>query len=226
MEDREQILQALEGADMVFITTGLGGGTGTGGAPIIAQIARESGALVVAVVTKPFAFEGTAAEAAGRGRAVCIAAGRRHGESRSRTTSCCTRSRRALRSPKRSRWPTTSCDRRFRESRTSSRSPGEINLDFADVKTIMSGMGMALDGARASRKASTEAVEAAQRAISSPLLRTPRSTEARGVLINITGGEDMSLHRSRKPRISSRRASDADCEHHLRTVIERGMQGG
>ena len=101
LEDREQILRALSGADMVFITTGLGGGTGTGAAPIIAELAREAGALVVAVVTKPFAFEGRRRRSqADEGLAAL----------RQVVDTVITR--------RRSRWPTTSCARRFRESPT------------------------------------------------------------------------------------------------------------
>src|SRR6058998_2725486 len=192
LEDTEKIIEALEGADMVFITTGLGGGTGTGATPIVANLASELGALVVAVVTKPFSFEGRKrreqAEMGLRELRECV------------DTVICIPNERLLSTVDRN----TSLQAAFLIADDVLRQavqgisdlitiPGEINLDFADVKTIMSGMGMALMGTGVST-GEHRAVEAAQRAISSPLLEDATIDGARGILINITGGTDMTLH--------------------------------
>jgi cell division protein FtsZ len=223
MEDREQILQALEGADMVFITTGLGGGTGTGGAPIIAQIARESGALVVAVVTKPFAFEG---------RRRRLQADEGLAALRQVVDTVITIPNDKLLHPSRKGTPLAEAfqmaDDILRQAVQGISDlitvPGEINLDFADVKTIMSGMGMALMGTGIAY-GEHRAFDAAQRAISSPLLEDTSIHGARGVLINITGGEDMSLHEVSEAANIIQEASDPDANIIFGTVIDRGMQG-
>ncbi len=223
LEDREQILQALEGADMVFITTGLGGGTGTGGAPIIAQIARESGALVVAVVTKPFAFEGRrrrlqAEEGLAALRQVVDTVITIPNDKLLHTVEKGTPLAEAFQM----------ADDILRQAVQGISDlitvPGEINLDFADVKTIMSGMGMALMGTGIA-EGEHRAVEAAQRAISSPLLEDTSIHGARGVLINITGGEDMSLHEVSEAANIIQEASDPDANIIFGTVIDRNMQG-
>jgi cell division protein FtsZ len=223
IEDRDQILQALDGADMVFITTGLGGGTGTGAAPIIAQLARESGALVVAVVTKPFAFEGR----------------RRRSQAEDGLTALRQVVDTVITIPNDKLLHTvekgTPLAEAFQMADDILRQavqgisdlitvPGEINLDFADVKTIMSGMGMALMGTGIA-EGERRAVEAAQRAISSPLLEDTSIHGARGVLINITGGEDMTLHEVSEAAQIIQEASDADANIIFGTVIDRGMQG-
>ena len=223
VEDREQILEALEGADMVFITTGLGGGTGTGAAPIIAQLARDSGALVVAVVTKPFAFEGRRRRAqADEGLAAL----------RQVVDTVITIPNDKLLHTVEKGTPLAEAfqmaDDILRQAVQGISDlitvPGEINLDFADVKTIMSGMGMALMGTGIA-EGERRAVEAAQRAISSPLLEDTSIHGARGVLINITGGEDMSLHEVSEAAHIIQEASDADANIIFGTVIDRGMQG-
>jgi cell division protein FtsZ len=192
LEDTEKILESLEGADMVFVTTGLGGGTGTGAAPVVASLAAELGALTVAVVTKPFAFEGRKRLAqAERGLAdlkECV------------DTVITIPNERLLATLERG----TSLFDAFRIADDILRQavqgisdliivPGLINLDFADVKTVMSGMGMALMGT-GSAKGDNRAVEAAKKAISSRLLEDGSIQGARGVLINITGGPDLLLH--------------------------------
>ena len=223
VEDREQILEALEGADMVFITTGLGGGTGTGAAPIIAQLARDSGALVVAVVTKPFAFEGRRRRAqADEGLAAL----------RQVVDTVITIPNDKLLHTVEKGTPLAEAfqmaDDILRQAVQGISDlitvPGEINLDFADVKTIMSGMGMALMGTGIA-EGERRAVEAAQRAISSPLLEDTSIHGARGVLINITGGEDMTLHEVSEAAHIIQEASDADANIIFGTVIDRGMQG-
>src|SRR5258706_5385175 len=189
LEDTDRILEALHGADMIFITTGMGGGTGTGAAPIIASLAAELGALTVAVVTKPFNFEGKRRRVQAE-----------HGIRALRDTVdtlITIPNERLLNFVERA----TSLGEAFKIADDILRQavqgisdlitvPGEINLDFADVKTIMHGMGMALMGTGVST-GEHRAVEAAQRAISSPLLEEASIEGAQGVLINITGSSDM-----------------------------------
>ncbi len=192
LEDTERMLELLEGSDMVFLTAGLGGGTGTGAAPIIASLAAEIGALTVAVVTKPFAFEGRRRmELADRGLE----------ELRGAVDTLITiPNERLLNFVERG----TPLSEAFRIADDVLRQavqgisdlitvPGEVNVDFADVKTIMTGMGMALMGSGLA-KGEGRALEAAQRAISSPLLEETSIDGAKGVLINISGGADLTLH--------------------------------
>jgi cell division protein FtsZ len=192
LEDTEKILETLEGADMVFLTAGLGGGTGTGAVPIIASLAAEIGALTVAVVTKPFGFEG---------RRRMQYAERGVEELRSAVDTLITiPNERLLNFVERG----TPLFEAFRIADDVLRQavqgisdlitiPGEVNVDFADVRTIMTGMGMALMGTGVA-KGEHRALEAAQRAISSPLLEETSIQGARGVLINISGGHDLTLH--------------------------------
>jgi len=191
LEDTEKLLQALDGADLVFVTTGLGGGTGTGGAPVIASLASELGALTVAVVTKPFRFEG-------RKRAMQAEQGL--AELRDCVDSVITiPNERLLTSLDRST-PLldafAAADDVLRQAIQGISDlilvPGLINLDFADVKTIMTGMGVAVMGTGIGEGPS-RAVDAARRAISSPLLEDASIDGARGVIINVTGGSDLSL---------------------------------
>jgi cell division protein FtsZ len=223
LEDKDGIAQALEGTDMVFVTSGLGGGTGTGAAPIIAQIARESGALVVAVVTKPFAFEGRrrrqqAEEGLAALRQVVDTVITIPNDKLLHTVEKGTPLAEAF----------LMADDILRQAVQGISDlitvPGEINLDFADVKTIMSGMGMALMGTGIA-DGEHRAVDAAQRAISSPLLEDTSIHGARGVLINITGGEDMTLHEVSEAANIIQEASDPDANIIFGTVIDRSMQG-
>ncbi|HUU50166.1 MAG TPA: cell division protein FtsZ [Nitrospinota bacterium] len=192
LEDTDKIADIIGEADMVFITAGMGGGTGTGGAPIIAKIARDKGALAVAVVTKPFLFEG-------KKRALQAEDGIKELKE-SVDTLITIPNQRLLNVVGKQ----TSLRDAFRIADDILKQavrgisdlitvPGLINLDFADVRTIMSEMGMALMGAGVARGES-RAVEAAQRAVSSPLLEESSIEGARGVLINITGGNDLSLY--------------------------------
>jgi cell division protein FtsZ len=190
LEDADQIIEALEGADMVFVTTGLGGGTGTGAAPIIASLASEMGALTVGVVTKPFAFEGRRRQSqAERGLDELL---------ESVDTMIVIPNEKLL---------AVARDAGFFESfrvaddilRQAVQGisdiitiPGIINRDFADVKTTMAGMGHAVMGT-AVRSGENRAVEAAQAAMASPLLEAGAIDGARGILINITGSSKLRL---------------------------------
>src|SRR6478672_1844425 len=191
LEDTDNLLQALDGADMVFVTTGLGGGTGTGAAPVIASLASELGALTIAVVTKPFKFEG-------RKRQLQAEQGLE--ELRDCVDTVITiPNERLLATIAR----TTSLTDAFSSADDVLRQaiqgisdlilvPGLINLDFADVKTIMAGMGLAIMGTGLA-EGENRAMDAANLAISSPLLEDASVKGARGVIINVTGGPDLSL---------------------------------
>jgi len=221
LEDSEKIIESLQGADMVFITAGLGGGTGTGAVPIIASLASELGALVVAVVTKPFAFEGKKRrEQAEQGLKDLH---------ESVDTVICIPNEKLLNSVDKA-MPLGAAflfaDDVLRQAVQGISDlitiPGEINLDFADVKTIMSGMGMALMGTGIS-SGPNRAVEAAQRAISSPLLEDATIDGARGILINITGGPDMTLHEVAEASSLVQRTADQEANIIFGTVIDKEM---
>jgi cell division protein FtsZ len=190
-ESRRQLEDVLKGADMVFVTAGMGGGTGTGAAPAIAEISRELGALTIGVVTRPFGFEG-------RKRAANAANGIELMSQAVDTLIIVPNDRLLQIVDKR-----TPMIEAFREADNVLRQgvqgisdliavPGLINLDFADVKTIMSNQGTALMGIGIA-KGDGRAVEAAKKAISSPLLETSIDG-AQGILMNITGGKDLSLY--------------------------------
>src|SRR5580658_8732531 len=190
LEDSDKIIEALEGADMVFVTTGLGGGTGTGAAPIIASLAVEMGALTVAVVTKPFSFEGKRRMAqAERGIAELM---------ESVDTTIVIPNEKLLAVAENAGFFES-----FRIADDILRQgvqgisdiitiPGIINRDFADVKTIMAGMGYAVMGT-ASASGPKRTIDAAQKAIASPLLEAGAIDGARGILINITGSSSLKL---------------------------------
>jgi cell division protein FtsZ len=190
LEDSDKIIEALEGADMVFVTTGLGGGTGTGAAPIIASLASEMGALTVAVVTKPFSFEGKRRMTqADKGIAELMEAV---------DTTIVIPNEKLLAVAENAGFFES-----FRIADDILRQgvqgisdiitiPGIINRDFADVKTIMAGMGYAVMGT-ATASGQNRTTEAAQRAISSPLLEAGAIDGARGILINITGSASLKL---------------------------------
>jgi cell division protein FtsZ len=192
LEDRERLQKVIEGADMVFVTAGLGGGTGTGSAPVVAAVAKDMGILTVAVVTKPFAFEG-------RKRALQAEVGMN--ELRQVVDTLIAIPNQRLLAVVDRGTPLLDA---FRVADTVLLQavqgisdlilvPGLINLDFADVRTIMSGMGMALMGAGIGR-GENRALDAAQKAVASPLLDDTSIEGAKGILINFTGGPDMSIH--------------------------------
>jgi cell division protein FtsZ len=191
-EDREKIAAVLEGADMVFITAGMGGGTGTGGAPVVAEIAQEMGILTVAVVTRPFLFEGKVRDKNARKGiddlrktvdTIIVIPNQKLLSIVDRTTSLIDAFK-------------TADDVLYQATKGISdliSVHGLVNLDFADVKTIMKGMGDALMGTGYA-EGENRAAMAADSAIHSPLLDEVSIAGARGILINITGGEDMTLY--------------------------------
>ncbi len=191
LEDVEKIREALKGADMVFITAGLGGGTGTGGGPVIAEVAREMGALTVAIVTKPFHFEGKKRmKQADEGLAnLKMTADALITIPNQRLLSVSGKNMTLLEAFKRAD------EILFHAAKGISDiivGHGIINLDFADVRTVMAETGLALMGTGIA-SGENRSVEAAQRAISSPLLEDITIEGARGLLINITGGQNMTL---------------------------------
>jgi cell division protein FtsZ len=191
LEETDILIQALSGADMVFVTTGLGGGTGTGAAPVIAALATELGALTIAVVTRPFRFEGKKRQQQAEAGLDAL---RESVDTvitipNERLLSVIDRSTSMLDA-------FVTADDVLRQAIQGISDlilvPGMINLDFADVKTIMAGMGVAMMGT-AMAEGSMRATDAANRAISSPLLEDASVEGARGVIVNVTGGTDMSL---------------------------------
>jgi cell division protein FtsZ len=223
LEDTDKILHALDGADMIFVTTGLGGGTGTGAAPVIASLAGEIGALTVAVVTKPFKFEGKKryiqAERGLEALRDCV------------DTIITIPNERLLTIIDRST-PLTeafgTADDVLRQAIQGISDlilvPGLINLDFADVKTVMSGMGMAMMGT-GTAEGDNRAVEAARRAISSPLLEGASVTGACGVIINVTGGPDLSLMEVNAASTIVQEAADEDANIIFGAVVSPALKG-
>jgi cell division protein FtsZ len=192
LEDTDKVIDALEGADMVFVTAGLGGGTGSGGAPIVASLARELHALTVGVVTKPFAFEGK--------RRMMQAEQGLQELSQSVDTVICIPNERLMQFVDKG----TSFFEAFRIADDILRQgvqgisdiitiTGIINRDFADIKTIMEGMGYAVMGT-AVAEGENRAVEATNRAIASPLLEDATINGAQGILLNITGSSNLTLY--------------------------------
>ncbi len=222
LEDTEKLLDAMEGADMIFVTTGLGGGTGTGAAPIVASLAAELGGLTVAVVTKPFAFEGKKRMAqAERGLADL---------KETVDTVITIPNEQLLATLERG----TSLFDAFHIADDILRQavqgisdlitvPGLINLDFADVKTVMHGMGMALMGTGVA-SGENRAVEAARRAISSRLLEEGSIEGAKGVLINITGGSDLLLHEVSEASGIIYEAADSEANIIFGAVLDESMK--
>lgn len=220
-ESREQIEEALRGADMVFVTAGMGGGTGTGAAPVIAQIARELGALTVGVVTRPFTFEGRKRATQAQGGIGAM--------KESVDTLIVIPNDRLLEIVDKN----TPMLEAFREADNVLRqgvqgisdliaTPGLINLDFADVKTIMSNKGSALMGIGVA-SGENRAAEAAKKAISSPLLE--KSIDgAQGVLMNITGGMNLSLFEVQEAADIVATASDQEVNMIFGSVINEGLK--
>jgi cell division protein FtsZ len=216
-ESREELKEAVRGADMVFVTAGEGGGTGTGAAPVLAQIAREQGALTVGVVTRPFGFEGTQRM---RRAEEGIDQLKKHVDSL-----IVIPNERLLQVVERR----TSIIEAFRMADDVLRQgvqgitdlitvPGLINLDFADVRTVMENAGASLMGI-GSASGENRAAEAARAAISSPLLETTVSG-ATGVLLNITGGPDLGLFEIDEAASIIRAAADDDCNVIFGAVID------
>jgi cell division protein FtsZ len=220
-EDIERIREHLQGADMVFVTAGLGGGTGTGAAPVVARISRETGALTVGVVTKPFTFEG-------RSRSKQAEEGLRDLKANvdtliaipnQRLLSVAGRNSSILETFRKADDVLLQAVRGIADLITVH---GLINLDFADVRAIMSEMGMAMMGA-AIASGENRAIEAAQRAISSPLLEEVKIEGAQGVLINITGGPDLTLHEVNEAATLIQEEADPDANIIFGAVIDESM---
>lgn len=226
LEDTEKIIEALEGADMVFVTVGLGGGTGTGAAPIVASLASELGALTVAVVTKPFNFEG-------KHRMQQAEAGLE--ELRSVVDTLITIPNERLRQTVARGMAVSQAFRLADDVLRQAvqgisdliTTPGFINVDFADVKTVMKGMGIALMGtghAAASDSDGHRAIKATQSAISSPLLEEASIEGAKGVLVNITGGHDLTLDEVGEAMDLIHDAADPSANIIFGTVLDEKMQ--
>ena len=221
IESADEIGNALDGADMVFITAGLGGGTGTGGAPVVAEIAKDMGALAVAVVTKPFQFEG---KRRGRQAEEGIAELRKSVDSlivipNQRLLSVGGRSMPLLDAFKKAD------EILFHAVKGISdliMVPGLINLDFADVKNVMSEMGLALMGT-GTAGGEGRSVEAAQKAISSPLLEDNAIQGARGILLNITGGVDITLDEVNEASSLIHSEAHEDANIIFGTVVDNNM---
>src|SRR5687767_3013834 len=223
LEDTEKLIEALAGADMVFVTTGLGGGTGTGAAPVIASLASELGALTIAVVTKPFKFEG---------KKRAIQAERGLEELRECVDTVITIPNERLLSTIARNTSLTdafaSADDVLRQAIQGISDlilvPGLINLDFADVKTIMSGMGLAIMGTGVA-DGESRAMRAANLAISSPLLEDASVAGARGVIINVTGGDDLSLIEVSEASAIIQEAAHEDANIIFGAVVDPRMEG-
>ena len=223
MEDRDRIQDLIEGTDMLFITAGMGGGTGTGAIPVVAQIAREMGVLTVAVVTKPFPFEG--------GKRMQIASAGIE-ELRTHVDSLITIPNEKLLSVL---GKNISLLDAFRAANDVLRgavqgiaelitNPGLINVDFADVRTVMSEMGLAMMGSGIGR-GDERATEAAEMAIASPLLEDIDLAGARGILVNITAGMDMAIGEFEEVGNVVRQFAADDATVVVGTAIDESLEG-
>ncbi len=223
LEDTDKIVETLQGADMVFVTTGLGGGTGTGAAPVIASLANQVGALTIAVVTRPFKFEG-------RRRATQAERGLKELQD-AVDTMITIPNERLLSTVKKE----TSMSEAFMTADDVLRQaiqgisdlilvPGIINLDFADVKTIMSRMGIAIMGTGVA-SGMDRAKVAATAAVSSPLLEDASVNGARGVIINITGGPDLTLAEVSEASEIIYNAAHEDANIIFGAVVDEKMEG-
>ena len=222
LEDTDKIIEALEGADMIFLTTGLGGGTGSGAAPVVASLASELGALTVAVVTKPFAFEGkrrqqqaeqALSELVGCVDTVIVIPNERLMETVEAGTSFFDAFRIA--------------DDILRQAVQGISDiitiPGMINRDFADVRTIMQGQGYAVMGT-AVASGSNRAVEAANRAINSPLLEDNSIQGAQGILINISGSSSLTLNEVHEASSVIQQAAHENANIIFGAVLDESMK--
>lgn len=236
MEDRDRIAELLQGADMVFITAGMGGGTGTGGAPVVAQVAKELGILTVAVVTRPFPFEGPKRQRAAEEGMKELS---EHVDSlitipNEKLLTVLGKNASLLTAFSAANDVLLGAVQGIAELITS---PGIINVDFADVRTVMSEMGMAMMGT-GTAMGENRAREAAEKAIRSPLLEDIDLNGARGILVNITAGPDLSIGEfndvgatvqefaSQDATIVVGTAIDMEMSDDLRvTVVAAGLEG-
>jgi cell division protein FtsZ len=223
LESYNDIVEKLEGADMVFVTAGMGGGTGTGGAPIVAKIARELGALTIGVVTRPFVFEGRKRQ--------------RHADSGIQDLKECVDTlivipNQKLLSVSNDKTPLLDTFKKADEVLLQAvqgisdliNVRGLINLDFADIRTVMLDKGMALMGTGIA-SGDNRAVEAATAAISSPLLENVEIDGATGIIINVTGGSDLSLHEINEASTLITEAAHEDAEIIFGAVINEELEG-
>ncbi|MSQ58971.1 MAG: cell division protein FtsZ [Betaproteobacteria bacterium] len=221
MEDRERIIELIEGADMLFLTAGMGGGTGTGAAPVVAEAARELGILTVAVVTKPFAFEGKRQRLANEG----LEELQRHVDS-------------LIIIPNEKLMQVLGEDISMLDAFRAANSvlhgavagiaevincPGLVNVDFADVRTVMSEMGMAMMGSSTAWGAE-RARAAAQQAVASPLLEDVNLSGARGVLVNITANMSLKMKEVHDVMSAIRGFTAEDATVIVGTVIDESME--
>lgn len=221
IESYNEIVEKLEGADMVFVTAGMGGGTGTGGAPVIAKIAKELGALTIGVVTRPFGFEGKK-----RGRH----ADQGIEELREAVDTLIVIPNQKLLSVSAENTPLIETFKRADSVLLNAvkgisdliNIRGLINLDFADIRTVMSSQGMALMGTGFAT-GENRAVEAATNAISSPLLENVSIDGAKGIIINVTGGPNLSLYEVNEASTLITEAADEDAEIIFGAVIDEKM---
>jgi cell division protein FtsZ len=221
LESKDQIRECLEGADMVFVTAGMGGGTGTGAAPIVASIARELGILTVGVVTKPFSYEG-------HRRMIHAEEGirdlRRHVDTllvipNQRLLGIVDKATPLLEAFKVADDVLRQAIQGIADVITTT---GHVNVDFADVRTVMSHTGRAVMGMGVAR-GTNRAIEAAQKAICSPLLEEGSVEGARGVLLNITGGPNMSLHEIEEAATIVQQTADPEANIIVGQVINPDM---
>ena len=222
VEDRERIAECLSGADMVFITAGMGGGTGTGAAPVVAQIAKDLGILTVAVVTKPFPFEG-------KKRAAVADQGIKELSEfvdsiitipNEKLLSVVGKGASLLDAFSKANEILQGAVQGIAELITR---PGLINVDFADVRTVMSEMGMAMMGS-ASARGENRAIDAANAAVSSPLLEEVNISGAKGILVNITAGADLSIGEFEEVGNTVKEFASEDATVVIGTVIEPALR--
>jgi len=221
VEDRERIAESLQGADMVFITAGMGGGTGTGAAPVVAQVARDLGILTVAVVTRPFPFEGK------KRMAIADQGIKELGEfvdsiitiPNEKLLTVVGKGASLLDAFGKANEVLQGAVQGIAELITR---PGLINVDFADVRTVMSEMGMAMMGS-ASASGEHRAMEAARAAVSSPLLEDINISGARGILVNVTAGRDLAIGEFEEVGNTVKEFAAEDATVVIGTVIEPEM---
>jgi cell division protein FtsZ len=222
LEDPESITRLLEGADMVFITAGLGGGTGTGAAPVVASLAKDLGILTVAVVTKPFTFEGKKRmlQAEAGMEALRNVVDTLIAIPNQRLLSVVDRGTPLLEAFK---VADTVLQQAVQGISDLILVPGLVNLDFADVRTIMSGMGMAMMGTGVGH-GEHRALDAAQKAVASPLLDDTSIEGARGILINFTGGSDLAIHEVEEGARIVQEAAHDEANIIFGAVIDPGLR--
>jgi len=221
IEDRERIMEVIQGSDMLFITVGMGGGTGTGAAPIVAQIAKEEGILTVAVVTKPFSFEGMKRMAAAEDGIKELS---KNVDSlitipNEKLLLVLGNSISLLDAFKTANDVLMGAVQGIAELITR---PGLINVDFADVRTIMSEMGMAMMGS-GTAAGENRAREAAEAAIASPLLEDVDLTGARGILVNVTAGLDLTMGEFKEVGMAIEEFASDEANVVMGTVIDPGV---